>query len=196
VSISPQSAVNAGAKWSVDNGTTWHSSGATLTNVQIGQYSVTFKGVTNWNLPTTDGQSVTIAKGQTVVLPSTENVYVRQTGILTVNIVGPAGAKWSVDGGAHWYASGAQTLNSGVDYTVTFKSVSGWDTPAPQKNVQVTDNVNPPVTGTYVQQHGSPKVTITPPAADCVGVTWGIEFDGAPPSFEELAQWAEKDKIH
>jgi hypothetical protein len=180
VSISPQSAVNAGAKWSIDSGATWHSSGATLTTVPIGQYSVTFKGVTNWNLPTTDGQSVTIANGQTVVLPSTENVYVRQTGSLTVSFTDPvpAGAEWSIDGGAHWYASGAQTLNSGVDYTVTFKSVYGWDTPAPQKNVNVPYNGNQPVTGTYAQQHGSLKVTISPSSVAEGGATWQVDGGG------------------
>ena len=181
VSISPQSAVNAGAKWSIDGGTTWHESGATLTNVQItttNPYTVTFKPVTGWTTAPNQTQ-ITITKGQTVVLTSAENVYTRQTGSLTVSFAdpAPAGAEWSIDGGTHWNAGGAQLNNLPTGYyTVTFKSVYGWDTPGADKNVQVEYNVNKTVTGiTYAQQHGTLKVIISPSSVAEGGATWQVD---------------------
>ena len=174
MSISPQSAVNAGAKWSIDGGATWHESGVTLTNVQITTIHGNFQERYQLELATTAGQTVTIAKGQTVVLTSTENVYTRQTGSLTVNFVDPAGAS-GASTAARIGMPAEPRQSTAAYYTVTFKSVNGWATPAPQKNVQVKDNVNKTVTGTYAQQHGSPKVIISPSAAAYVGATRGID---------------------
>ncbi len=43
-----------------------------------------------------------------------------------------AGAKWSKDGGATWNGSGVSVLASPGNYTITFKEVPGWNTPAEQ----------------------------------------------------------------
>lgn len=57
-----------------------------------------------------------------------------ETGTLTVTIE-PAeavaqGAKWSIDSGVTWKDSGTSvTLDAGIAYTVTFKSITGFDSP-------------------------------------------------------------------
>ena len=49
VTISPQGAINAGAKWRVAGGA-WHVSGYTQT-VSVGQHTVEFSDVAGWAKP-------------------------------------------------------------------------------------------------------------------------------------------------
>ena len=58
-------------------------------------------------------------------------------------------------------------------YTLTFKSVTGWTTPASQ-NVTITKGVTSTATGTYVQTTGSLTVNIGPAAAVTAGAAWSI----------------------
>ena len=63
VTIQPPEAVAAGAQWkAVRNGydSGWKNSGETLTNLPVGQYTVTFKDIPNWTKP--EDQTVTIQK--------------------------------------------------------------------------------------------------------------------------------------
>lgn len=48
VDITPDSAVSAGAAWSIDNGRSWYSSGTTVTDLPPGTYTVTFKSASGF----------------------------------------------------------------------------------------------------------------------------------------------------
>lgn len=48
VDITPDSAVSAGAAWSIDNGRSWYSSGTTVTDLPPGAHTVTFKSASGF----------------------------------------------------------------------------------------------------------------------------------------------------
>jgi len=73
VTISPQGALHAGAKWRRLGTTTWHSSGVPETGIPAGAYTVEFSDVMGWIKP--DNQEVTITSGQTA---SASGTYVQQ----------------------------------------------------------------------------------------------------------------------
>ena len=82
-----------------------------------------------------------------------------------------AGAQWRV-GGPPWYDSGHTEPNLAIgSYTVRFKGVDGWNTPA-NETVQIYDGQTTITTGTYTQPTGSLQVTILPQAAIDAGAQW------------------------
>lgn len=69
-------------------------------------------------------------------------------GYITVNLTGPAGAQWSLDGGNTWKHSGdSVTVPIGYE-TITFRPVTGLITPDPQ-TVDVSLGSTNTVTGVY-----------------------------------------------
>jgi hypothetical protein len=129
VTISPQEAVDAGARWRVDGGA-WRNSNAISRPLPVGLHTVDYKPLPNWNEP--NGQTVQINHGQ--VTPTT-NTYIYHTGSLRVVILPQeaidAGAKWSVDGGT-WHESDDTEPNIGVGLqTIEFKPAgNAWIVPA------------------------------------------------------------------
>ena len=174
VHIEPVEAVAAGAQWSLD-GTTWHDSGALVSSLPVGSYTIQFNDVAGWDRPAEI--PLTLADG---ALEERTGTYVRQTGSLTVTIEPSeaiaAGAQWSLDG-ATWHDSGATlaAVPTGA-YTIRFRAVDGWDTPA-DIPVTITDDGAESRTGTYVRQTGSLTVTIEPAGARSAGAQWSL--DGA-----------------
>ena len=71
VTIEPASARSAGARWRLTSGpdTNWKDSGATVSNLPVGTYTVTFRAITGWVAP--GNASVTINANQTVTLSRT-----------------------------------------------------------------------------------------------------------------------------
>ncbi|MGD1032589.1 MAG: C10 family peptidase [Opitutaceae bacterium] len=65
VTLAPQGAVNAGAKWQVDGGA-WQSSGATVPDLTAASHTVTFSPVSGWITPAS--QTVTVSTGQTSMI--------------------------------------------------------------------------------------------------------------------------------
>ncbi|MCZ7590678.1 MAG: glycosyl hydrolase family 18 protein [Kiritimatiellae bacterium] len=67
VTLSPPAAVAAGAAWSVDGGTNWNESGATVSDLAAKPYAVSFKNVTGFippatiNLTLNPGESATLS---------------------------------------------------------------------------------------------------------------------------------------
>ncbi|MFP4380136.1 MAG: S8 family serine peptidase [Candidatus Sumerlaeia bacterium] len=58
-------------------------------------------------------------------------------------------AKWSIDDGTTWYASGTELARPLADYTVRFSAVSGWISPEP---ISLTGlDASNPVVGTYTR---------------------------------------------
>jgi hypothetical protein len=152
VTISPQGAIAAGAKWRVDGGA-WHDSGYTQ-KISVGQHTVEFSEVVGWTKA--GNQTVTISNDQTTTATGTYT-YTTQVGSLQVTIspqgeIG-AGAKWRVDGGP-WQASGyTQTGLSVGQHTVEFTDLAGWTKPVNQ-TVTINTGQTGVTNGTYTRQTG------------------------------------------
>ncbi|HLB74410.1 MAG TPA: hypothetical protein VJJ98_10360, partial [Sedimentisphaerales bacterium] len=133
VTILPQEAVDAGARWLVDGGA-WQSSGNTLT-LSVGFHNLEFKMIDAWVEPV--AETVQILEGETTFVTGT---YVLQTGSIRVTISpGSAidlGAKWRAAGGT-WRESDytEPNLPSGW-HTIEFSLIDGWAEPA-DMNVEV-----------------------------------------------------------
>ncbi len=174
ITLLPADAVNAGAKWSIDGGTTWYNSGENVGSLPVGSYTVTYKTIDYWNTPSPT--SVTVTDGATATATGT---YVQKVGSLTVTILPAeaiaAGAYWSLNGGSSWYNSGevATDLLAGL-YTITCKDADGWITPA-ATNVSVPGDTVTTASVTYTKAIGSLKVTIEPPEVVTAGAQWSID---------------------
>jgi len=81
VTISPAAAVSAGAQWQVDGGAL-QNSGTTITNLSMGNHTVSFKTIGGWTTPA--NQTVTITNGVTT---SAGGIYMISA-ILKVSING------------------------------------------------------------------------------------------------------------
>jgi hypothetical protein len=174
VTLEPSGARAAGGQWSIDNGTTWYESGAVLSGLPTGLYTLKCHELFGWTTPADD--EVTVSNGQTTTRTLT---YVQQFGSLAVTLdpVGArvAGAKWYVDGGdPHDSGAVVQGLALGA-HTVSFKDVAGWTAPSTQE-VTVSTNTTTTLSATYVEQTGSLKMTIEPEGLADAG--WRI--DGGP----------------
>ncbi len=66
VSISPQEAIDAGAKWKIQGKTDWLDSGFKYENLPVGTYTVEFKDIPNWQTPSQ--LQVSVEKDQTAIL--------------------------------------------------------------------------------------------------------------------------------
>ncbi len=172
VSVSPSAAVSAGAQWRVDGGS-WRNSGYTQAGLSVGSHTVEFKAVTGWSKP--GNKTVTINYNQTT---NPSGTYTRQTGSLKVSVspsaAVSAGAQWRVDGGS-WRNSGYTQAGLSVgSHTLEFKAVSGWSRPS-NKTVTINYNQTTNASGTYTQQTGSLKVSVSPSAAVSAGAQWRVD---------------------
>jgi hypothetical protein len=70
VTLSPQGAIDAGARWRVDGGD-WHSTGEMQDGLSLGYHTVEFNNVTGWTKPA--NRTVSIRSGQTATLTGTYN---------------------------------------------------------------------------------------------------------------------------
>jgi hypothetical protein len=57
VTINPQAAIIAGARWQVGDGT-WQNSGATVSNLSVGKHTVSFQGIDYWSAPSNQTVSI------------------------------------------------------------------------------------------------------------------------------------------
>ncbi|MBP1741974.1 MAG: scpA 1, partial [Deltaproteobacteria bacterium] len=69
VTISPQGAIDAGARWRREGTSTWLNSGAAESAIPVGQYTVEFSDVVGWTKQ--GNQTVTISSGQTTAIVGT-----------------------------------------------------------------------------------------------------------------------------
>ncbi len=174
VTLLPAASVTAGAQWSINGGVTWHDSDATMDDLPVADYTVTYKTIADWTSP--EPQTVTITGGDTTTASGT---YISQFGSLQVTLLPAeavtAGAQWSIDGGVTWRASGATVTGLPVaDYTVTFKTITDWTSPEPQ-TVTITGGDTTTAVGTYVPQFGSLQVTLLPAEAVTAGAQWSMD---------------------
>ncbi len=173
VSITPPSAVSAGAQWQVDGGL-WQNSGAILTNLAGGNHLVAFTTVSRWFTPA--NQTVTIYSGATANISAT---YTPNIGALQVDLnpvcAVEGGAEWQLDGGA-WQTSGAVVTNlAGGNHIVSFTNIVGWLAPS-SLAVMVTANNTNTFAGNYLEG-STPGV-----------ITW-INIGGADQHWSTATNW-------
>ncbi len=179
VTIQPQEANAAGAKWSVDS-SPWQDSGATVSNLRPGSHQVQFKNLddSQWIKP--DSVQANIIVGETSRQTGT---YIAK-GSLTVTIqpqeAVAAGAQWSATRGADalsWQNSGGtvSNLRMGI-WEVRFKSLNDarWIIPE-RMNVNITTaGQAAQATATYQRAPGSLSVVILPPELRQAGAQWRV----------------------
>ncbi|MHC4654254.1 MAG: hypothetical protein ACYS91_04455, partial [Planctomycetota bacterium] len=171
VTILPQEAVDANAQWRVDGGA-WRDSGYTEPNLLVGDHTVEYSVIADFNEP--NSETVQINDGETT---TTTGTYIQHTGSLNVTISPQAAidanAQWRVDGGT-WHDSNDTELNLTVGFhTVEYKPITDWKEPN-SETVQIFDNQTTTTSGTYLQA-GSVRVTISPPEAITDGAQWRVD---------------------
>lgn len=150
VTIAPQEAITAGAQWQL-NGGAFQNSGVTLSGLNPGTYSISFKSLTGWTAP--GSQSITISGTENFVLNGSYTALPR-VGALTVNLSPPgalaAGAQWSLNNSP--YQNSGSTLRDlpAGDHVLQFKPVNGWITPR-SRVVTITAFQTNTVTVSYPQ---------------------------------------------
>ena len=175
ITLTPQEAVEAGAKWRVDGGE-WQDSGATITGLIVGEHDVEYNAIAEWEA--SSDETVIIVKDQTTQLTRTYKII--QTGNLKVTL-GPeeavnAGAQWNVDEGG-WQDSGATVTGLVVgEHTVNYKIISGWTAPQ-SETVTINYNQTTQISRQYTPHTGSLKITLIPQEAVEAGAKWRV--DGA-----------------
>ena len=164
--------------WSIGNygagmakgGLIYHRSGDTITNLDVGTYTLRFYPVTGWNPPAS--WNVDIGEGNHVIQVGQ---YTQVVASLTV-VIDPQeaiddGARWRVDSSG-WMQSGSITnLNYGP-HTVEFLAVPPWVTPLSQ-TVSVTNNAVFSITGVYTEVSGI-YVSLGPNEAVTNGAAWRL----------------------
>ena len=93
------------------------------------------------------------------------------TVILPAEVV-KAGAQWKLDGGT-WLNDGGRVTTTVGKHTVSFKDVSGWNTPLLQ-NIEVKNNTTTSVQGRYEKKQGKVKVIVQPAACSADGLKWKL----------------------
>lgn len=151
VTILPSAAVAAGAQWRRTGTTTWRNSGTSETGVYVGNYTIEFKGVTNWTKP--PNRAVTVLTNQTAMVPTADSTYVQNLGSLLVNIAPEdavdKGAKWRRVGTASWRSTGIAETNIPIgNYEVEFAEAAPWIKPA-KKNAVITGGSTATLDVTY-----------------------------------------------
>jgi len=152
VTLEPAGAVAAGARWKGDDGT-WKESGATVSGLQVGKHTVSFKDLAGWTKPA--NKTVSIEQNQTRAVSGT---YVQHTGSLLVTITPKgavaAGAKWKVDA-LPWKNSGDTVSKLPVGkHTVQFRKIGGWKAPA-NFTATIKKDVTTKASKSYVKSAGS-----------------------------------------
>jgi hypothetical protein len=177
VTILPQGAISAGARWRIAKEETWRTSGSWLHNLKNESVTIEFKEIYGWTRPAS--QNATIQAGQNVELTGIYVVIQQpQSGSLQVTLspqqAANQGARWRPANTSAWKTSGStQTnLNTG-SATIEFKVITGWNAP-PNQSVTITAGQTTTASATYTQQPGSIKANLQPAAAVSAGAQWRV----------------------
>ncbi len=173
VSITPASAITAGADWSIDGGKTYYVGNSTLQGLSPGSYTIQFGALAGFAKPS--NQTFSLSAGQTMQVtgafvpdPQFGNV---QVAIAPFDALA-AGAQWRLDGSGDWQNGNTVLSNVPVgNHTIDFKPATGWVTPASQ-NIQVLLNQTVVVNGNYTPPSGVAILTsVFPSTAPLAGGT-------------------------
>jgi hypothetical protein len=156
--------VPAEGQWRLTNGE-WQASGATLSGLRPGYYSIEFTSVPGWfDLP--NFYAIAVAEDQTTTATYT---HVRHATITAT--LAPGAGQWRVNGGA-WQPSGGTVgaLSSG-NYTVDYSTIPGF-TPLPSETIALAAGEQKSINRSY---SGSSSLTVTLSPS---GGKWSV--DGGP----------------
>ena len=146
----------AEARWSLD-GKGSYESGQTVDKVVVGEHTVSFSEIADWDTPA--DQTVSVTKD---ALSTITGSYKQHKGSVKITIKGPEEARWNLNGDGS-YASDALVENLVVgEYAVTFSKIDGWDRPREQKLV-VGKDATATFEGVYTQHVGAVAVSIEGP---------------------------------
>lgn len=170
VSILPESAVLAGARWSINSGADWLTSGTALKDLLPGSYTVVFSDLPGWTKPA--DIPVVLSNGiETLIVTN----YL-PNGFLRV-ILEPAAARatsnafWRVDG-SEWMESG-EVINLSVGiHELLFSQVPGWRMNPSNEFVAIPSAVTTTLVRTYEEIVTRLQVFINPPQAVAQGAQW------------------------
>ena len=182
------------ASWTV-NGKGLYTSGEIALNVPVGEHTIAFSAVQDWDHPA--AVSVTVVRDETVEV---SRAYSKHLGSLSVAITGPSDARWSLDGIEGFFESGAVRAGLPVGrYAVVFTDVANWYSPG-KMNVAVVKDEVAHVEASYAEHRGSVVVEIDGP----VEARWSLDGEGSyasgesakdvvvgkhTVSFSEIADW-------
>ena len=162
MTLSPGYVVSAGARWSIDGGSSWQSSGATVSALDVGTYTVYFHTIPGWQTPA----------AKTVIVSNNANtaetgIYTPNQSAISVNLSPPeavaAGARWFIDSGPSQSSGAILTGFTAGTHTLRFTPAFGWEPPA-ARTVTLANGTITVETGNYVvpQVTGSLSVTLSP----------------------------------
>ncbi|HRV99944.1 MAG TPA: hypothetical protein P5201_15190, partial [Aminobacteriaceae bacterium] len=164
------------ASWNV-NGRGLFASGETASNIPVGEHTIAFSAVQDWDHPA--AVPVTVVRDETVEI---SRAYSKHLGSVSVTIKGPSDARWSLDGIDGMFESGAVRADLPVgEYAVVFKDVANWY--APEKmNVTVVKDEVAQREASYAEHRGSVIVEIDGPAE----ARWSLDGEGSYASGESV----------
>ena len=133
VTLSPATAITAGAKWELDGEAVYYKSGVTLTNLPVGSHAISFKPVAGWITPSNQDVEIaadTVAKRTGVytvadVIKPVLTISLSHPGAVTQRLHGDrhregqaavAGVNWQLNGGG-WNPAG--TGNAWKNWSAT-----------------------------------------------------------------------------
>ena len=127
-----------------------------MTNLPIGNHTVTFRMINGWTTPS--NQTVLVTTNSTAIA---NGIYVGGSLQITID---PAGA---INAGGQWQLDGGTNENSGVtvgnlaagNYTVSFSPIPGWKKPVDQ-NITITLGRTTMASGVYTESNVPPS-TVT-----------------------------------
>lgn len=186
VTLTPDGAVHNGAQWRLisNNGgfdSGFRNSGTELTDLTIGNYTMTFNNVAGWIKP--GDQSIELFLGaKNRVMGNYSSV----TGDVSVTILPEAAtisaAQWKISNSVTGYDSGflrgGEVLNDIPigEYLLEFRDLSSWITPNP-RTITVPSGTLISPSGVYIPRTGDVSITIAPMELRGLGAQWRIRSD-------------------
>ncbi len=166
----PAGAAAAGAQWQFDGGSP-QALNTTLSNLTVGEHSLTFLPAPGWITPSNQTVSISPNSATTVTADYIAFGSVQVTINPAAAVI--AGASWRLDAG-EWQSSG--TILSNLipgSHVVEFSPLRSWSQPIAQA-VTVNSGQMATVTGAYVAL-GSLQVGIGPAGAVSAGARWRVD---------------------
>lgn len=173
VNIKPDLAAKDGAQWKLDNGS-WQNSGATVSDLSVGTHTITFSGLSGWNVPLS--QDVTISSGVTEIVDATYTEASEQT--LTYPVVDTNQTQCFNTSGGNVSCTSSGSFNYGQDAQHTAFSPNYTD----NGDGTITDNI----TGLMWQKNAGEKMTFEEAVSNASSLNLAGYTDWRLPSIKEL----------
>jgi len=184
VTILPQSAIAAGARWRYDGGDL-QNSGDTVTTKFAGDHTITATSIPGFDAPAPVIISLAPGEIRAMSINYISNAVAGSLqASLTPQAAVDAGAQWQVDGGA-WQANGSTVYGlSEGNHTIKYKALAGWIEPV-AATVSVVNGQRSFANGAYAPAPGVPAIFSIAPSMGALGGGTlvnivGANFGGAP----------------